>query len=53
MEEQKIKNFQSFNNALPMLIQKDINSNILMFMFIAMFNASKEEQKETENFENT
>ena len=47
MEDQKIKNFQSFNNALPMLIQKDINANILMFMFVAMYSAIKDEQKET------
>ena len=47
MEEQKTKNLQSFNNALPMLIQKDINANILMFMFVAMYTASNDAQKET------
>lgn len=46
MKEDKKADFLLFSDSLPTLLNRDINNNILMFIFMSMFKASKDEQKD-------
>ncbi|MBV5347189.1 hypothetical protein JZU46_03090, partial [bacterium] len=43
----KTAKFGAFDNALPMIIEKDVNSNITLFLFAYLFRSADDEQRES------